>query len=140
MEEVKNEQTVNEPVQEKQSEQSEKGAETVSVGKFKDADALLKAYNSLQSEFTKRCQRVKELESAFAEKNAPGINTAEKDAQGITEKEKEEILKGYLQSVLDAKSKAIVMDGAGTISKTPTSKPKTLADAGEYAKKYFNEK
>ena len=31
-------------------------------GKFKDAKGLLEAYNSLQSEFTRRCQKVKELE------------------------------------------------------------------------------
>ena len=31
-------------------------------GKFKDAKSLLNAYNALQSEFTRRCQRVKELE------------------------------------------------------------------------------
>lgn len=31
-------------------------------GKFKDAKSLLNAYNALQSEFTRRCQKVKELE------------------------------------------------------------------------------
>lgn len=31
-------------------------------GKFKDAKSLLSAYNSLQAEFTRRCQRVKELQ------------------------------------------------------------------------------
>ena len=35
---------------------------TENFGKFKDAKGLLEAYNSLQSEFTRRCQRVKELE------------------------------------------------------------------------------
>lgn len=30
--------------------------------KFKDADALLSAYNSLQAEFTRKCQRLAELE------------------------------------------------------------------------------
>ena len=35
----------------------------ISLGKFKDVNALLNAYNSLQAEFTKRCQRIKELES-----------------------------------------------------------------------------
>ena len=33
-----------------------------SYGKFKDKEGLLNAYNSLQAEFTRRCQRVKELE------------------------------------------------------------------------------
>ena len=31
-------------------------------GKFKDVKSLLNAYNALQSEFTRRCQKVKELE------------------------------------------------------------------------------
>lgn len=35
---------------------------TEQYGKFKDVKSLLDAYNSLQSEFTRRCQRVKELE------------------------------------------------------------------------------
>lgn len=32
------------------------------VGKFKSSEALLEAYNSLQAEFTKKCQKLSELE------------------------------------------------------------------------------
>lgn len=39
----------------------------VSYGKFKSAEELLKAYNSLQSEFTKRSQKLKEYETKNAE-------------------------------------------------------------------------
>lgn len=39
----------------------ERGLSTL-LKKFKDVESLCKAYNSLQSEFTKRCQKVKELE------------------------------------------------------------------------------
>ena len=39
----------------------EKKASTA-LGKFKDADALTKAYGSLQAEFTRRSQRLRELE------------------------------------------------------------------------------
>ena len=35
---------------------------TEEFGKFKDAKSLLNAYNALQSEFTRRCQKVKELD------------------------------------------------------------------------------
>ena len=31
-------------------------------GKFKDANSLLTAYNNLQAEFTKKCQKLSELE------------------------------------------------------------------------------
>ena len=34
------------------------------LGKFKDVNALMQAYNSLQAEFTRRSQRLKELERA----------------------------------------------------------------------------
>lgn len=37
-----------------------------SLGKFKDAETLYSAYNSLQAEFTRKCQRLSELEKANA--------------------------------------------------------------------------
>lgn len=40
----------------------ELGDDSVSLGKFKDVKSLFDAYNSLQAEFTRRCQKVKELE------------------------------------------------------------------------------
>lgn len=137
MEEKINEQT---EVKSQPAEAEEKIPATedeVSLGKFKDANALFKAYNSLQSEFTKRCQKLKELETALENANNPE-NTALKNRQGITDEEKEEILKGYLKSVLGAKSKAIVMDGVGNSLKTVASRPKTLADAGEFARQYLS--
>lgn len=109
----------------------------VSLGKFKDANALLSAYNSLQSEFTKRCQKIKELESALAvEKvSTPTDCQLEKEVkQDITEKDKEEILKGYLMELIGGKQKAIVMDGFGVGVKTPAERPKTIEQAGILAK------
>ena len=41
--------------------QKEEGA-VGSFGKFKSADALLNAYNSMEAEFTSRSQRLRELE------------------------------------------------------------------------------
>jgi len=40
---------------------------SVNLGKFKDAESLLKAYNSLQTEFTKKSQRLSELENSKTE-------------------------------------------------------------------------
>ena len=135
MQENEKEQTLSEDV----SSQKEKTAfsEETSFGKFKDANALLKAYDSLQSEFTKRCQKIKELEqriSEFDNANAPKIeNFTAAAPAGITEEEKEEILKGYLKQALQAKSRAILLDGEGAGLKTPQNKPKTVAEAGKLA-------
>lgn len=117
--------------------------ENVSLGKFKNVEALLNAYNSLQAEFTKRSQRVKELEDAvktFDNEKAPK-ETAEKELteekKAITLEEKEEILKDYLKTVLGSKSKAVVIDGAGAGVKTPVSRPKTIEEAGNIVKDIF---
>ena len=117
----------------------------VSLGKFKDVNALLNAYNSLQSEFTKRCQRVKELESALSvEKvSTPTSNGDEQvepkiESKSITEEDKQNILKDYLKGLLGSKSKAVVMDGEGGGINTPINRPKTIAEAGNLAKEILN--
>ncbi|MBO5714077.1 MAG: hypothetical protein J6R83_01480, partial [Clostridia bacterium] len=119
--------------------------QTVSLGKFKDANALLNAYNSLQSEFTKRCQRVKELESALSvdkensiKENSPTEKVKEQEqahqeTKGITEEDKQNILKDYLKGLLGLKSTAVVMDGVGGGINTPINKPKTIDEAGKLA-------
>lgn len=111
-----------------------------SYGKFKSAEALLSAYNSLQAEFTKRCQRIKELEAGAnkEEKSLAEDKTSTTSAQGITLKEKEEILKDYLIEIERGKSSAIVMGREGVGLKTPYSKPTTIAEAGKLAKEILN--
>ena len=117
---------------------------SVSYGKFKDATALLNAYNSLEAEFTKRCQRVKELESALqsAEKEkTPTESQANTDTEKeITLKEKERILKEYLKSVLQSQPKSIVLDSVGVGVKTMVEKPKTISEAGKLAKDILTKK
>ena len=117
---------------------------SVSYGKFKDATALLNAYNSLEAEFTKRCQRVKELESALqsAEKEkTPTESQANTDTEKeITLKEKERILKEYLKSVLQSQPKSIVLDSVGVGVKTMVEKPKPISEAGKLAKDILTKK
>ena len=52
-----------------ESEGAKKEVSTV-LGKFKDVDALVNAYSSLQAEFTRRSQRLKELERRTGERCA----------------------------------------------------------------------
>ena len=90
MEEKINEQTEVSTVSGEEKTEGGLTAEQVSLGKFKDVESLFKAYNSLQSEFTKRCQRLKELEQkAETEKNPEPAPAAQ---QGITDEDKEEAL------------------------------------------------
>ena len=143
------EQIINEQIELKthtvdtEKEMGDKKSE-VSFGKFKDAESLVNAYNSLQSEFTKRCQKIKELEGKLAESEnkttTQNINEKSESEQAqaveVGEKrvDKDDVLKEYLLDVLGKKPKAIVMDGAGAGVKTPVSRPKTIEEAGNLAK------
>ena len=118
----------------------------ISLGKFKDVKSLLDAYNSLQSEFTKRCQKLKELEGKIeADKTAKVVRTdilegVADESKGITDEEKSKILQDYLKDVLGQKQTAVVIDGAGVGVRTPTKKPKTISEAGVLAKEILENK
>ncbi len=119
----------------------------ISLGKFKDVNALLNAYNSLQSEFTKRCQKIKELEGAKDDKTTvPSSSERENSAPqtetdiNILEQRKTEILKEYLKGVIGARTSAIVMDKSGVGVSTPITKPKTFEEVGKLAKEILNNK
>ena len=94
--------------------------------KFKDIEALKASYNSLQAEFTKRCQRIKELEGEV--KNASL-------KREITREEKLDIIKEYLDGIKQNNS-AVVLTG-GEVAKTPIKRPKTVSEAGRLAKEFF---
>ena len=119
MEQIQNEQTL-ENTQAVETEIKEVGEskQEVSLGKFKDVQALLSAYNSLQAEFTKRCQRIKELEGEV--KNASL-------KREITREEKLDIIKEYLDGIKQNNS-AVVLTG-GEVAKTPIKRPKTVSES-----------
>lgn len=112
----------------------------VSLGKFKDVNALIGAYNSLQSEFTKRCQKIKELEGKLSKSDnkAPLYeNDASVNEEYTTLKDKQEVLKEYLFDILGKKPQAIVMDEQGVGVKAPVAKPSNVREAGNLAKEFF---
>lgn len=126
----------NEVVQEQASE-----IEQVSLGRFKDVSALLTAYNSLQAEFTKRCQRIKELESKISSDDKAKTPTEILKAETPAKKEedttldnKETVIKEYLKDLFGRRRVAVVMDGSDVGVKTPVRRPKTVRAAGELAK------
>ena len=133
MEEIINEQMPTITTQAVETEEVKGEEGSISYGKFKSAEALLSAYNSLQAEFTKRCQRIKELEAIANNANALANENSRTSAQGTTQLEKENILKDYLIELERGKSNAIVMENEGVSVKTPYTKPKTIAEAGKLA-------
>ena len=71
-----------------EDEKAGQTAPVVAPKKFKDADALARAYGALEAEFTRRSQRIKELEkevekwkSGFADSESSGAEKLRKNAQ-----------------------------------------------------------
>lgn len=135
MEAERNEQIANEP-QAAEAEKREKGGGTgeISFGKFKDAQSLLNAYNSLEAEFTKRCQRLKELEGERSgDKTSPVSFGEAASAPEITPELRERVVGEYLKGLFAAKSSAAVLGTGGMPVTKPVARPKTIDEAGKLA-------
>lgn len=135
MEAERNEQIANEP-HAAEAEKREIGGGTgeISFGKFKDAQSLLNAYNSLEAEFTKRCQRLKELEGERnGDKTPPAPLGEAAGAPAISPELRERVIGEYLKELFAAKSSAVVMGTGGMPVTKPVSRPKTIDEAGKLA-------
>ena len=107
MEELNREQPTMEPanvinITEENGAVSEVGSQNT-FGKFKNAEALLEAYNNLQSEFTKKCQLLSQMQKDKMDENQ--IDSEETINQEC-EEEKQKKLEQDFQSFLDANSEA----------------------------------
>jgi len=72
-----------------------------SLGKFKNTESLLTAYNNLQAEFTRKCQRLKELEKVINETE----NLTEK--LKLKNEENDENVENNLENELSNKTTAL---------------------------------
>lgn len=130
------------------AEADEKQNVAADLGKFKDVKALLSAYASLEAEFTRRSQRLKELEeqskAAGALKKQPeGAPSAAQDTRSLyelacgDEEVKNAIIADYLKAVSAGKGAPMVAGGIAVPS--PKSKPASIREAGRLAAQFFSE-
>jgi hypothetical protein len=91
-------------------------------GKFKSAEELLKAYNALESEFTRRSQKLKEYENRSAVKSE--TESLEKQAEKLVEKYPiaseyaDEVAKTALENTDGGMESALIKVLAGKIKTT----------------------
>lgn len=126
------------------AEAEEKKQAAAELKKFKDVDALQKAYLSLQAEFTRRSQRLKELESevealrAPEEENAPDKTEAEVGQTPkavISDEEKSSIIEEYLKSVAQNRGAPVIFSGSGVAAPKPA--PRSVREAGALAERFL---
>lgn len=106
-----------------------------SIGKFKSAESLLNAYNNLQAEFTRKCQKLSALEQAA--EGASGSFDAEKFLQ-----DNPQVVQQYLQQYLQEVQQNAVPRGISNafgsgIPLIAPPQPKNLDEARELVKNLF---
>lgn len=115
------------------------------TGKFESVDALLTAYRNLEAEFTRRSQRLKELECGNKAQDMPeaGAPSHESglDGDGLlraalsSEEVKKAVIEDYLKSL--AAGKSVPLISGGVSSATPRQTPKSIKEAGALAKQFL---
>ena len=112
----------------------------VNFGKFKSADALLKAYLELEAEFTRRSKRLKELENgnkaAADVRAAPSLGSWEELAEAVLSDAdaKRAVIEDYLKSL---SAGAVPLITGGVAPAAPRSVPKSVKEAGALAQRFL---
>lgn len=143
------------------------GINEVAAGpkKFKDVQALIDAYTALEAEFTRRSQRLKELEANKEEAssatpvnieatsdNTPSQAVDSDSTQGasapmqqavegvrpLTMQEKNAVIEEYLNGIHSNRTVPFVTVGGAV--KTARVTPKTTSEAAALARRYFSKK
>ncbi|MDE7087522.1 MAG: hypothetical protein K2O67_04945 [Clostridia bacterium] len=121
------------------------------IGKFKDVQSLWNAYQALEAEFTRRSQKLKELEANKEVKAAEVAETAETPSQTaedagetqikspeLSEEVKNAVISEYLNGIFQGRGVPFVTGGGAVAAQRHT--PKTLKEAGALAGKLFDNK
>ena len=90
--------------------QAEQERASTVLGKFKNVSALAQAYEALEAEFTRRSQRVKELEKLLENSQTVGAGTKQSGAEKLRKtaadrKKKEELFDAFVQEVGQVKTR-----------------------------------
>lgn len=122
---------------------------SVTLGKFKNEEQLLQAYKALESEFTKRCQIIKELEKQLADTSAelksaltqPDFAVCLEDEEFVrenifaNERLKDAIVAMYLEDLCKTPSLSTLPSSMGRTPLSPIKRPKTLLECKALAEK-----
>ncbi len=120
------------------------------LGKFESVDALARAYGELEAEFTRRSQRLKELEKRSKDVSEPQACGQTEVPSVRAECESDELYRNVMQNegvrarvvsdFLGSLKGVPLMTGAGAGVTAPAQKPKSFAEAGSLALGYLKSK
>lgn len=114
------------------------------LGKFKDVKTLYKAYSELEAEFTRRSQRLRELENGNKERikpdeEKPAPSPSDEDIINAVKQNarvRDAVIGEYLKEVAKSKSVPLAVSGGGVAA--PRILPKSVKEAGKLAQEFLN--
>lgn len=132
--------------------EAERKEAAAGLGKFKDVEALMQAYTALEAEFTRRSQKLKELEKANKEKitlpadAGNGVSPSTEagnlplvaERKPLSEKEKNAVIEEYLSGVCAGRSAPIIT--GGSVVQAERRVPRNIKEAGTLARKFLGNK
>ena len=113
-------------------------------GKFNSAEELLKGYEALEKSFTQKCQQLSALEKQINESGTNGAPSPQTQAeQSVANDTVETVPEATVAdspepvNQCSAEFPPRVMTSGGNVSLALPNRPKTLKEASDLAKKYF---
>ncbi len=116
------------------------------LGKFKNVDALVRAYRELEAEFTRRSQRLKALEGTRSDGDAPHAQPSEAarqpDGDGAlyaAASQNEEVKRRIVGDYLASLGGVPLMAGGGAPVRAPARQIGSIGEASRLALGYLRE-
>ena len=119
--------------------EADKNSAATAYGKFANAEALYSAYLALEAEFTRRSQRLKELEGGnkVQSDDAPSPKEQTSDsAAPLPEEVRRNVIEDYLKTVAAGKGAPILTGGVGCVA--PKNTPRTVSEAGKFVRQFLS--
>lgn len=113
--------------------------------KFRDLKTLVKAYTELEAEFTRRSQRLRELEKGNKVEAVPDGAAVSPSPQTEDEllksalsngKVRDAVIGEFLKSVAQGGAAPVIAGGGGVAA--PKTVPKSVKEAGKLAERFLN--
>lgn len=123
------------------------------IGKFDSPESLLKAYEKLETEFTKRCQRLKDAEKENAQLKTDLADNARYENYAVAALSNEEfvasnilpresirrkVIDDYLILLNREGGTNVLRSDTGKSALTPPARPQSLAEAKRLAEMIIN--
>jgi len=105
------------------------------LGKFDNVDALAKAYESLQADYTRKSQ-----ELAGIKLQQESASVAVNKSPIVEEVSRDEIIKEYLTNVAKAQTAPVVITATSDVTFGVKSEPRSLRDIQNVAEIFFKTK